>query len=88
MAEAALNHDDIIDLGKPDEAVPVTARVTDLTAKVKRIQTTDEGKLQVVLEAVGLDDDALTQIREMLVLQQACPVLVSMEAVQADLFGG
>jgi len=87
MAEAARKHDDIIDLGKPDAAVQITARVTDLTAKVKRIQTTDEGKLQVVLEAVGLDDDAIGQVREMLVLQQACPVLVSMEAVQMDLFG-
>lgn len=86
MVEAVRN-DDIIDLGKPDEAVPITARVTDLNARVKRIQTTDEGKLQVVIETVGLDDDALAQIKEMLVLQQACPVLVNMEAVQPDLFG-
>jgi len=86
MAEAA-RKDDIIDLGKPDAAVQITARVTDLTAKVKRILTTDEGKLQVVIEAMGLDDDALGQIKEMLVLQQACPVLVSMEAVQMELFG-
>ena len=78
--------EDIIDLGAPDEQVPVTARVRDLGARVKRVVTTDEGKLQVVLEAEGMDDEALGQVRELLVLQQACPVLVSMDPVQRDLF--
>lgn len=86
MAEAARNDDDIIDLGKPDERIAITARVRDLSAKVKRIQTTDEGKLQVVLEAEGMDNEALDQVRELLVLQQACPVLVSMDPVRRDLF--
>jgi len=86
MAEAARKEDDIIDLGKPDELIPITARVRDLSARVKRIQTTDEGKLQVVLEAEGMDNEALDQVRELLVLQQACPVLVSMDPVQRDLF--
>lgn len=61
-------------------------RVSDLAARIKRIQTTDEGKLQVVLEAEGLDDAALSQVKDMLVLQQSCPVLVSMLPLQRDLF--
>lgn len=74
------------DPGKPDEQTPVAARVRDLGAKVKRVVTTDEGKLQVVLEAEGMDDEALDQVRELLLLQQACPVLVSMDPMQRDLF--
>jgi hypothetical protein len=78
--------EDIIDLGKPDEQTPIATRVRDLGARVKRIVTTDEGKLQVVLESEGMDNEALDQVRELLLLQQACPVLVSMDPVQRDLF--
>ena len=73
---------------KPANQVPllVTARVRNLQARIKKITTTDESKLQVVLETDGMDDDALLQVKSMLVLQQATPVLVSMDPVQPELF--
>lgn len=77
----------IIDLGTPGtDVVPITARVYELTVSVKKIVTTDEGKLQVSLESEAMSEDALAQLKDMLVLQQAGRVLVSMEAAQRDLF--
>jgi len=57
-----------------------------MTTKVKKITTTDEAKLQVVLETEGMDDEALEQIKSMLILQQSCLVKVSMVPVQQDMF--
>ena len=76
----------VIDLSAGQQPPKVEARVTGMTTKVKKITTTDDAKLQVVLETEGMDDEALAQIKEMLVLQQSCLVKVSMLPVQRDMF--
>ena len=60
--------------------------VRDMVTKVKKITTTDEGRLQVVLETEAMDDNAIAQVKDMLVLQQACLVQVTMVPVQPELF--
>lgn len=77
---------DVIHLDAGQRGIEITARVRDMTTRIKRIQTTDEGKLQVVLESEGMDDAALSQVKEMLVLQQSALVKVSMAPVQRELF--
>ena len=78
---------EIIALNPANQApVPVTARVHNLLAKIKKITTTDESKLQVVLETEGMDDDAILQVKAMLVLQQTALVKVAMDPEQQDLF--
>ena len=76
----------VIDLSAGQQPPKAEARVTGMTTKVKKITTTDDAKLQVVLETEGMDDEALAQIKEMLVLQQSCLVKVSMLPVQRDMF--
>lgn len=76
----------VIELNAGQQPPVIEARVTNLTTKVKKITTTDDAKLQVVLETEGMDDDALEQIKEMLILQQSCLVMVSMVPVQRDMF--
>ena len=79
--------DEIVTLNPANQVpAPVTARVHNLQAKIKKITTTDEGKLQVVLETEGMDDDAILQVKAMLVLQQTAMVRVTMDPVQQDLF--
>jgi len=81
------NVNEIIELSPAKQVpVPVTARVYNLLAKIKKITTTDESKLQVVLETEGMDDDAIMQVKAMLVLQQTAMVRVAMDPVQQDLF--
>lgn len=76
----------MIHISADGQTLPVDARVDELTTKVKKITTTDEGKLQIVLEAEGMDHEALAQVKELLVLQQSSLVRVSMEPVQRELF--
>jgi hypothetical protein len=59
--------------------------VEDLAACVRRITTTDEGKLQIVLEGEGLDDPTIAKVRDLLQLQQDL-VLVTIRPAQGDLF--
>ena len=59
--------------------------VEDLQARVKRIVTTDEGKLQIVLESEALSDEAIAKTQNLLQLQQDT-VFVSVRAAQQDLF--
>jgi len=80
-------NDAMIHITADGQTMPVDARVDELTTKVKKITTTDEGKLQIVLEAEGMDHEALAQVKELLVLQQHSLVLVSMTPVQRELFG-
>lgn len=79
-------YDGVIDLSAGQQPPEVNARVSGMTTRVKKITTTDEAKLQVVLETEGMDDEALEQIKEMLVLQQSCLVKISMVPVQRDMF--
>ena len=80
---------EIIELNPANQApLPVLARVRNLVASIKKITTSDEGKLQVVLESESMDDEALVQVKDMLVLQQASLVRVAMEPVQPGLFDG
>jgi|GEM_PF-2823419 len=80
--------EEILDLG--GEIVRnVNERVDALTVRLKKIVTTDEGKLQIIMETEGIaDDDSLMDVKNMLVLQQAGVVNVSMKPVQRDLFNG
>ena len=59
--------------------------VEDLAAYVRRITTTDEGKLQIVLEGEGLDDPTIAKVRDLLQMQQDL-VLVTVRPAQGDLF--
>lgn len=78
---------EIVHLGAGQERPrPIDARVDGMTVKVKKITTTDEGRLQVVLETEGMDDDVIGQVKSMLTLQQSCLVRVTMTPVQRDLF--
>lgn len=76
----------VIAIGAERAEPPATVRVDDITTRIKKITTTDEGKLQVNLETEGMDDNAITQAKDMLSLQQTCLVTVSMAPVQRDLF--
>lgn len=76
----------MIHISPDGQTLPVEARVDELTTKVKKITTTDEGKLQIVLESEGMDQEALDQVKELLTLQQQSLVLVSMTPVQRELF--
>ena len=84
--DAMKQNERVIELNASERPPEVTARVNGMTTKVKKITTTDDAKLQVVLETEGMDDEALEQIKAMLVLQQSCLVKVSMVPLQRDLF--
>lgn len=60
--------------------------VQELPTRVKKVVTTDEGKLQVVLEAESLSDDAVEKVKGLLSIQQGM-VLATFEPAQGDLFG-
>jgi len=62
-------------------AVPVA----DFTAVIKRITTTDESKLQLVIESAGLDAAAIAQVQRMLELQRGT-VLLTLTSAQGGLF--
>ncbi len=80
--------DEILDLGAA-QARQITDRVERLTVRLKKIVTTDEGKLQIVMETEGIDDEAtLSGVKDMLVLQQAGAITVAMKPLQRDLFDG
>jgi hypothetical protein len=64
------------------------AEVEDLEARVKRITTSDDGKLQVLIECEYIDERGIEQVKSMLGLQRTEGVLVSMRVKQMDLFGG
>ncbi len=87
MNEQQNDEKEVIDLGDT-EARPVTERVDSLIARVKKIVTTDEGKLQIHMETEGLSDESLANVKDMLVLQQAGMVAVSMKPLQRELFDG
>lgn len=46
------------------------SRVNDLPARVKKIATTDEGKLQIVLEGEVIRPEELEKIRDLFLIQQ------------------
>ena len=59
--------------------------VADFTAVIRRITTTDESKLQLVLESAGLDSAAIAQVQRMLELQRGT-VLLTLTSAQGGLF--
>jgi hypothetical protein len=71
--------------GREEAAGVALFSVDDLQARVKRIVTTDEGRLQIVLESEALSDEAILQVKNLLQLQQDT-VVVSVRAAQGDLF--
>ncbi len=44
--------------------------IRELPARVRKITTTDEGKLQIVLEGEMVKNDDLNKIRDLLLIQQ------------------
>ena len=62
------------------------APVADFPVLIKRITTTDEGRLQIVLEAQGIDLQTLPQVQAMLELQQGA-ALLTLQPAQRALFG-
>lgn len=87
MTATSRHEGNMIHISPDGQTLPVESRVDELTTKVKKITTTDEGKLQIVLETEGMDNDALAQVKELLVLQQSSLVQVSMQPTQQDIFG-
>ena len=59
-------------------------RVHDLLTRVKKIATTDEGKLQIVLEGEVIRPEELEKIRNLFLIQQG-RVLVDFTPEQGEL---
>jgi hypothetical protein len=61
-----------------------TLRIRQIPAVIKRITTTDEGKVQIVLEGTMADNAELDKIRDLVMVQQA-PVKVDILGLQGEL---
>ena len=84
----APKEEEILDLGGGISR-PVSERVENLTVRLKKIVTTDEGRLQIIMETEGIaDDEALGDVKNMLVLQQSGVVSINMKPIQRDMFDG
>ncbi len=66
------------------EAYDGAAVVRDFPVTIKRITTTDEGRLQLVMEAQSLDGESLAQVQRMLELQRGTSLL-TLESAQGSL---
>ncbi len=77
--------DEYLDLGVTAlmEAPP---SVDGYVMKVRKITTTDDAKIQILLETEGASGESLEQLKAILTLQQTCPVSVSMMPMQRDMF--
>ena len=58
--------------------------VDDLACRLKKITTTDEGKVAIAIELEAQDDDTLEQIRDLIRVQQG-EVRLSIAGVQGEL---
>ena len=65
---------------------PLSIPVRELPVRVKKVVTTDDGKLQVVLEAEALSSAATEKVKDLLSLQPGM-VLTTFEPAQGDMFG-
>lgn len=70
---------------EPGETVTVARPVQELPVRVKKVVTTDEAKLQVVLEADHLSDEAVEKVKHLLTLQQGL-VRATFDPAQGELF--
>ena len=70
---------------KSNGSSTILFNVDDLQARVKRIVSTDEGKIQITLESEALDELSITKAKNLLQLQQGM-VMVSIKPQQMDLF--
>lgn len=64
----------------------IVSPVRELPVRVKKVVTTDEGKLQVVLEAEALSDAAVDKVKGLLSIQQGL-VLATFDPSQGELLG-
>jgi hypothetical protein len=64
----------------------IVSPVRELPVRVKKVVTTDEGKLQVVLEAEALSDAAVDKVKGLLSIQQGL-VLATFDPAQGELLG-
>jgi len=53
----------------PNEA-DMLSEVKDLSARLKKMSTTDDGKLQIVLEAEVVQQEVILKIRDLFLIQQ------------------
>lgn len=59
--------------------------VSQLPAMVRKITTTAEGKLQVIIEADALDSETISKVKGLLEMQQGL-TLIDFTPAQGDLF--
>lgn len=60
-----------------------TMQVAGLICDVKKITTTNEGKLSMAIEATATDNEALERVRNLISIQQG-EVMLTLEGVSAD----
>jgi len=58
--------------------------IRDLPVRVKKITTTDEGKLQITMEGEAMDNEDLEKVRDLLMIQQG-DALVEIRMRQGEL---
>lgn len=60
-----------------------TIQVAGLVCDVKKITTTNEGKLSMAIEATATDNEALERVRDLISIQQG-EVMLTLEGATAD----
>ena len=58
--------------------------IQDLPVRVRKITTTDEGKLQLTMEGEAMDNEDLEKVRDLLMIQQG-DALVDIRMRQGEL---
>ena len=92
LAANDTNHEreEVLDLNVPVVGAEVPGGtiggVERMVVSCRRVVTTDDGRLQVVFEADGMDQSALENVKALFTLQQTCKLFMSLTPVQRDLF--
>ncbi len=71
-----------------NEDIPLPDRVDDLPVSLRKITSSDDGKVQLVFEAEALSDEGLANLKGLISIQQQCKAFLSLEPAQKDLLGG
>jgi hypothetical protein len=64
--------------------LPLPSHSAELDARIKKVTVTDEGKLAIALECDITDEEALEQLRNLLLAQRG-PVSASFSSIQGEL---
>jgi len=71
--------------GNQDRVINFPAtRIREIPATIKRIVTTDEGKIQIVLEGAVTNNEELEKVRDLVMVQQL-PVTVDILGRQGEM---